>query len=343
MTSRSEIVVVGAGSLGQTFSAALGSSGVPVVLVATGRSTPRLLSAGKLSIRGMLQFSVPVAEAAVSGAVRVSRGEDLTNVRGIIFATKGHDLRSAAQELSGVKSDWVAGIQNGVAKDDLLAEIFGRDRVLGAAGNLAAERQDDGSVLVTNRGMTYIGELDGASSERAEGLVADLKAAGISAQLSPNIRSVEWSKAVIVAGGFGVGVLTRAVWSESMEDPNLTRAFLSLAREAAAIAKAEGVEIADFPGSEALTYVSQPDEKSIASRAERVRKLRAEGGELDRRSSIVQDLLSGRRLEADFIFDDFVTRARKHGVPAPRLELVRDLARGIDASKSRSIRGTAAP
>jgi 2-dehydropantoate 2-reductase len=184
--------------------------------------------------------------------------------------------------------------------------------------------------------MTYVGELTGAPSERAEAFTAELKAAGIPAQVPANIRSVEWSKAVIVAGGFGVGVLTRTVWSESMEDPDLTRAFLSLAREAAAIAKAEGVEIADFPGVEALTYVSQPDEKSIAIRAERVRKLRAEGGELDRRSSIVQDLLSGRPLEADFIFDDLVRRARKYGVPAPRLELVRDLARGIDASVSRS-------
>ena len=335
MTGRPEVIVVGAGSLGQTFSAALATSGVPVVLVATDRTAARLLSASKLSVRGMLQFSVPVAEAVEPGAVRISRGDDVESGRGIIFATKGHDLRSAAQALSRVQSDWVAGIQNGVAKDDLLAEIFGRDRVLGAAGNLAAERQDDGSVLVTNKGMTYVGELDGVASKRAEGLVTNLKAAGIPAQLSNNIRSVEWSKAVIVAGGFGVGVLTRCVWSESMEDPNLTRAFLSLAREAAAIAKAEGIEIADFPGSEALTYVSQPDEKSIASRAERVRKLRADGGELDRRSSIVQDLLGGRRLEADFIFDDFVTRARKHGVPAPRLELVRDLARGIDASKSR--------
>ena len=118
-----------------------------------------------------------------------------------------------------------------------------------------------------------------------------------------------------------------------MEDPHLGRAFLALLREAALIARAEGAEIRDLPGIPSATYLGQSEEESLALRAVRVQKVRQVGGELDRRSSLLQDLLKGRPLEADFVFDDLVGRAKRHGLATPLLELVRDIARGLDATR----------
>ncbi len=50
---------------------------------------------------------------------------------------------------------------------------------------------------------------------------------------------------------------------------------------------------------------------------------------------MAQDLLEGRPLEVDFVFGDLVARAKRAGVPAPRLTLVRDLIRGIDPGRHR--------
>lgn len=49
--------------------------------------------------------------------------------------------------------------------------------------------------------------------------------------------------------------------------------------------------------------------------------------------SMTQDLLAGRALEVDAVFDDLVARADRTGVPVPRLRLVRDLIRGVDPGR----------
>ena len=48
---------------------------------------------------------------------------------------------------------------------------------------------------------------------------------------------------------------------------------------------------------------------------------------------MTQDLLAGRALEVDEVFGDLVERAKRAGLAAPRLTLVRDLIRGIDPGR----------
>jgi 2-dehydropantoate 2-reductase len=253
----------------------------------------------------------------------------------MLFATKGHDLADAAASLASVDVDWVAGVQNGVAKDDLLAEVFGDEKVLGAATTLGGERDADGTVVVSTLGRTYIGELDGRASARTSRLCEQIARAGIPVEVARDVRSVEWSKLVNAAASFGVSILTRATWSDTLEDPEISRAFVALAREVGEIADHEGVELGDYVGFPALTYVTQSEESIVALRAERVRRLRAEGQEvLARRTSMLQDLLKGRPIEAESIFGDLVARAHRHGISVPALEFVSHLARGIDPARA---------
>ena len=130
--------IVGAGALGQTFAASLAATGQPVTLVATPRTADALLSAGTIRIHGAVEVTQPVAPApAPVGVVGVTTdGADLPDGAGVIFTTKGHDLRGA---ITGVKrgwprpndpAAWVAGIQNGIVKDQLLARAFGPIRVV---------------------------------------------------------------------------------------------------------------------------------------------------------------------------------------------------------------------
>ncbi len=328
--------IVGAGSLGQSFAGLLALSGQTVTLLGTSRSVARLLDAGKIQLRGVVGRDVAVAPApAPAGVVGVTaNARDLPRSTGIIFMTKGHDLPSAiamvreAWPLEDDRSSWVAGVQNGVVKDDLLAAAFGVDRVVGGVTILGAQREADGGVRVAARGMTYLGELGGGTSPRVDAAVALLRQAEIPSEAATDIRSVIWSKECNAVGVFGVTVLARTSSPGMGRSPHLVRAYLSLIRETGAVAKALGVTIGDFAGFSIRTYLDLPEDDVLALFASRASP--PQPGVVESYSSMAQDLLAGRPMEVDQIFADVVDRAQKVGVPVPRMTLVRDLIRGID-------------
>jgi 2-dehydropantoate 2-reductase len=328
--------IVGAGSLGQSFAGLLALSGQAVTLLGTQRSAERLLAAGKIRLRGVVEQDVPVAPApAAPGVVGVTADPGrLPRGTGVIFATKGHDLPAAVDAVRAAwpaaddRASWVAGIQNGIVKDDVLAADFGTERVVGGVTILGAQREPDGGVRVAARGMTYLGELAGGVSPRVEAAVQLLRQAEIPVEAAADIQSVIWSKESNAVGVFGVTVLARVSSPGMGRSPHLVRAYLSLIREVGAVADASGVRIGDYAGFSIRTYLDMSDNDVLALFTSRARPV--EPGAVESYSSMAQDLLAGRPMEVDQIFADLVERAEKVGVPVPRITLVRDLIRGID-------------
>ncbi|HEX5414908.1 MAG TPA: ketopantoate reductase C-terminal domain-containing protein, partial [Chloroflexota bacterium] len=228
------------------------------------------------------------------------------------------------------RASWVAGVQNGIVKDDLLAEAFGADRVVGAVTILGAQREANGNVVVTSRGATYLGELGGGGSSRVEGAARVLHGAGIPTEVATDIQSVLWSKACNAVGVFGVCVLTRSSGPRMSSNPSLIRAYHDLIRETAAVADAYGVVIGDYEGFPIRTYLdkSAADMMRLAEERAAARESGPRGPE--NLPSMLQDLLAGRPMEADQIFGDVVRRAEQVGVKVPRIALVRDLVIGLD-------------
>jgi 2-dehydropantoate 2-reductase len=316
------VVVVGAGALGITFSAALAASGTKTTLVARRDTSKALQEAGRLSITGALSLEAPLDESTID----LREPDEIDHADVIIFATKAHDLGSAARAVSHISGACVLGIQNGIVTNALLCDVFGNSAVLGATTTIAAERRGAGEVAITNLGPTYIGELDADRSDRSAAVVEQLQAAALPTKLVPNIESVQWSKAANVAGSFGVGLLTRASWLEAMESAPLTAIFIALVREVDVVARAHGVPLIDEPGFPTQTYVESSIEASLSARRQRIERMRKAGVSLERTSSLLQDLKAGRRTEADVIFTDLVERGHAKNLDVPRLEIVRDVA-----------------
>ncbi len=338
------LAIVGAGSLGQTVAALLAASGQQVTLLATPATADRLLGAGRIRLHGVDNRDVPASSTnAPAGAVGVTATPSALPERcGLIFATKGHQLAAAIAGVRGVwpragdAASWVAGVQNGVIKDDMLAEAFGSERVVGAASIVGAQREPDGQVLVTSLGASYLGELSGDRSARVEQAVALLQQAGIPTDAVDDIRSVIWSKACNATGVFGVSVLTRGSAPGPMRNVDLMRAYLALVRETAAIAAAEGVALGDYAGFPIRTYLERPEAETLAEVAQRARAAPARPTGLESLPSMTQDLLAGRPMEVEEVFADVVARAERAGLAVPRLTLVRDLLRGIDPGRKQS-------
>lgn len=340
MRSVDHFAIVGAGSLGQAFSALLAANGRVVTLLASTRAAEQLWDAGAVRLRGAVSLDVPVAAApAEPGHVGVTANPaELPAKVGLFFATKGHQLPAAIEAVravwpaTGDQESWVAGLQNGLVKDDLLARAFGPDRVVGAATILSAGRQANGTVTVASRGATYLGEFPSGRSPRVESTAAIFREAGIPTEAVDNVSSVLWSKALNAVGVFGVCVLARSSSTAMGRSPDLVRAYLSLIQEAAAVAGASGVELGDYAGFPIRTYVDSPRDDILARFAAHA----APPGAPESFPSMVQDLLAGRPLESEAIFADMVERAQKIGVPVPRIELVRDIARGIATNSGHS-------
>jgi 2-dehydropantoate 2-reductase len=330
---RSSLAFVGAGALGQSFAGLLAKNGQAVTLLATPRTAASLLNEGRIRLRGVVDANVPVAPApAPPGSVGVTTdASDLPAGVGLIFLTKGHHLADAIKTVraawpaAGDDAAWVAGLQNGLAKDDMLAAAFGAERVVPGATILGGGRGADGAVMVTSLGMTYLGETSGGTSPRVDAAIAALMAAGIPAEAPASIQSVLWSKACNAAGVFGVSVLARASGPQLSGDPSLMRAYLALVRETAATGAAYGVEVGNYPNFPPIhTYAVTPDEETLA---------RIEPGPLPRGGSLpsmTQDVLAGRPMEVEQVFGDLVERAERAGVVVPHLTFVRDIMRGID-------------
>jgi 2-dehydropantoate 2-reductase len=298
------------------------------------------LATGQIRLRGVVSHDVPAAAApAPPGTVGIAADpRDLPSDAAVFFVTKGHQLPGAIESSRAVwpapgdRGAWVAGLQNGLVKDDLLAAAFGPERVVGAATILSGQRMEDGSVSVASLGATYLGEFSSAPSPRVQAAVGAFRAAGIPADPVEDPRSVLWSKALNAIGVFGVCVLARSSSTAMGRSPDLVRAYLALIREAAQVARATGVELGDYAGFPIRTYVDTPEDEILARFAANAAK--APPGP-ESFPSMVQDLLAGRPIEADAIFADAVDRAARVGVPVPRIALVRDIARGIDLGRKK--------
>lgn len=125
------ITFAGAGALGQGLGALLGSSNATTMLV---RATTRdsLLHAGALRIGGLRPIELPVQQGpgAVGAIELVIDPSEIPADDALIFATKAPQLAQIAAEVSRRwrrRTGWVAGMQNGVVKDDLLFDAFGSD------------------------------------------------------------------------------------------------------------------------------------------------------------------------------------------------------------------------
>ena len=164
-------VVVGAGSLGTVYGAALARAGLDVQLFA------REEHARAIQARG----AVTVDSFGEQWEVRLRadwRPEKIEPAEIVLVLTKTPDTATALAalpQLQGVVRI-AASFQNGVAKDDELAAWSGPETVVGAVAMVGGTLQSPGRVQHTMNGPSFLGELDGRSSERIERLASLLEA-----------------------------------------------------------------------------------------------------------------------------------------------------------------------
>ncbi len=221
-------------------------------------------------------------------------------------------------------------MQNGVVKDEHLAEVFGWEHTAGCIADFSGEVTEDGAVLFTRNEGLYLGELPEGTSPRTREFAHILNEAGIKTIASDRIRSVEWSKYVGWMGLTAVAVLSRLDTSRFLGDDDLEILQIELTREAVGLATALDIAVTDM-GELILskTLSEAPIDECIAALKRTAAAFEARGA-TSHRMSALQDLLRGRRLEIEETFGYAVAKGAEMGVPMPRLDACYRLLRAID-------------
>ena len=318
-----DVLVLGAGALGSVYAAAFSEAGCDVTVLARPQHAAVVARSGLVveSAEGERR----VRMTAVSDPSRAPAEVDL-----LLVSAKANDVPGIVHSV-GTSPGLVFSIQNGVGKDTVLEEKYGQSAVVGCVSMVGATLLEPGRVAHTMNGVTYLGDPPGVGGAAKK--VADLlEAGGMPAEIRDDIRSVEWSKAVLAVAAMGATGLTRLPYHRVFLDTEAAGIFLDLVVEAASVARLEGVDLVDLPGPLQIATLSS------ASRPEAHRVMRAVGERLVRdgqtriRVSTLQSIESGRPTEVEAVHGRVLEKARSHGVDLPVTRTVARALRAIDAA-----------
>jgi 2-dehydropantoate 2-reductase len=304
-----KFAILGAGALGTILGAHLSRAGHEVAMIVRGERARTLQRQG-LVLNGLSDIK---ARPTV-----IDDPQKLRETGTLIIATKAIDTAAALETLRHVRVESAFSVQNGVLKNELLANVFGFSRVLGAMADFSGELLANGEVKFTRNVCLHIGEEKGGASPRADELAATIDAAGVRCVAASNIRTREWSKFVGWIASFPVSVLTRQITWKYMLDERTATVIVRMVREAAALAAAMKLELTDNPPLPVPSIVHASEARAVEIVREIGRTFQEKSPE--HRMSAQQDVLRGSRLEYEETLGYALAKAREFGVPMPTMD-----------------------
>jgi 2-dehydropantoate 2-reductase len=317
-----KIVILGAGALGSLFGAHLARGGEDVTLIAREARAKAIQEHG-VSVTGLANFTVPVPVTA--------RPQELQQADAVLVTVKTYDMETALESIAHLKVGSVLSVQNGLVKNEQLARRFGWEKTLGAAAHISAELLSTGGVRFTANEWSYIGELPEGTSARVEALVSALARAGIRAEASRQIASVEWTKYVVNISWMALSALSRMETYRIFKHPDLAWMAAALTREVAQLPATLGIPLLDKGAFSAKTLSEVPFEEAAANFQQVGEQMEAQGATAHK-VSILQDLERGRRLEFDAMFGYAVRKGAELGMSLPTVEVCYRLIKGVAES-----------
>ncbi len=288
--SQLRTLVVGAGAVGGYFGGHLLAAGRDVTFLVRPRRQQELRTGG-LHIRSP-RGDIDLDDPATLTASEITGPYDL-----VLLACKAYDLPDALASIEPAVggSTTILPLLNGVRHLDALSDRFGPDRVLGGHCRMSATVDDRGRIIhLNNRDLVGIGELGGGVTPRARSIAGEFQAAGFDTSPSTRIVQEMWEKWVFIASVAAITCLLRGSIGD-IEAAGGSDLALEVLDEAAEIAAAQGFE-------------PRPD-----SMAESRALLRRRGWSFT--ASMLRDLETGRRCEADHVLGDLLRRSLR---PHPR-------------------------
>jgi 2-dehydropantoate 2-reductase len=303
------VLILGAGALGSLLGARLLASDAKVTLLSTNRDHIRSIRDHGLTIEELDGSIERVSFSSVFDDPR-----DLPEAADVVLLlVKSYATRQALQSIRNWRraDTLVLTLQNGIGNWERIAAEVGSASVLVGTTAQGSTLVGPGRVRHGGNGPTYLGEKQGALSERVQSLVELFTKAGLETYASGEMDRLIWKKLLVNVGINAITALTGI--------RNGVVASLEVARELCQAAVEEAVAVAQARGQQVPPDMVQ-QVWAIARATAR------------NRSSMGQDVDRRKRTEIDAINGAIVQFGREDNVPTPVNRTLTQLIKILEAS-----------
>ena len=298
--------IVGSGAVGGYFGAKLARNGQDVTFIARGAHLAAIREHG-------LRVQSPKLGDFVVHAPASEDAAQIGPVDVVLFTVKAYDNPTALKLLPPLigPETVVLTLQNGVDSVDEVTAVVGESHVLGGTTYVATALEAPGVIVQTGVHRSIIfGEVRGDRtriSDRVQKIADVMTPADIQVTAVPDGRVPIWDKFVYLAPFSGFTGAARLPIGGIWIDPHVREMFYAAAREIAALAAAEGVQISADRFARLEEYMTNIPPTT--------------------RSSLLIDLEMGKRIEVEALQGAAVRRAAKHNLALPIISTLYALLR----------------
>jgi len=289
------VAVFGAGAIGSFYGARLSDGGASVSLIARGRQLEAVRERGlTITTPNVTRtYTLPATDdPAAVGPVDI-----------VLFTVKSYDTTDAAERLHPLLhvTTGVISLQNGIDNEDRIAQVIGRDRVVGGAAYILAAVTDPGVVEAGGPLSMVIGELDGGPpSDRMRAVLEVADRAGLAVHPADDIRVALWEKYTLLVAFSAMTGTVRLPIGEIRESPAAREMLRTLMTEVWTVGRAEGVALPDELVERQMALLLSQDASGT--------------------TSLYHDLVGGRRMELEALQGTAIRLGRQNHVATPALD-----------------------
>ncbi|SES79387.1 2-dehydropantoate 2-reductase [Salinibacillus kushneri] len=303
------IGVAGAGAVGSYFGGMLHNAGHDVTFLARGYHLAAMKTEGLLIAGEHGQFRVP--------GTFTDRLSDLAKSDLVLLCVKSNDTEEVAKQLRNIlkNSALIMTMQNGVENEEILEDVFDKERLLSAATYIQASVEAPGRIRQQGRVKLVIGELDSSATDDCAVIMEKFNQAGIDTVQSRHILERKWQKLLWNATFNPLSAAAVARVGQILDDKQLNKTASAICSEVINVAIHKGI-----------SFDPEPTQARIFSNAEKAR---------NHQTSMLQDRLRGKRMEVEAMCGYIVRQANLLDVSTPALQSIYSVLSFIDqANKS---------
>ena len=306
------IVIVGPGAIGCLFYFLLSRKIKTITLLDKSKERAALLKEKGLTVlKDSKTYKIPLNIT--------SNPEDLKDVDLFIICVKSYDTPQVAKSIKPAcdKDTYFLSLQNGLGNREVLSEILGEGSILGAITHKASTLIDNGLIRYIADGQTTIGRNPGKPLPILREIRTIFNSCGVSTNISKDFDSIIWSKLIINSAINPLSAILRLKNGDLLKFDE-TRLLMQMASsEAERIAKRKRIK---------LLYDDTQTKVEAVCRATS-----------DNISSMLQDVLRGRKTEIDFLNGAICRLAQSLKIPTPVNFILYQLVKMIEMSYQQRI------
>jgi 2-dehydropantoate 2-reductase len=295
-------LVIGPGAMGCLFAARLKTAGHEVVLLDHDEERARRISEQGLIVTGVSgDYKVHIPTIAEPAPFRPDF---------VLICVKSNNTIEAGEAafcFAGPDA-MVVTLQNGLGNIETLAAIFGPEKVLGGVTAHGATLLGAGTVRHAGEGETVIGpgERGGSATHT---FVSSLNSAGFETRLVDSVEELIWGKLIVNVGINALTAIVRIRNGRIATTHGTRQVMENAVGEAVSVAKAKGIRLPYEEPFDRVVAVCEATKDNV--------------------SSMLQDVLKGKRTEIEMINGAIAREGERLGIPTPVNRTLTHLVQGI--------------